>query len=247
MQSSTRNPLETTPAANQHKGHIPNTPAASAVIAFCLGGVLSFGLYTATIDVFSVAIRVPYQLGFYIAAWAFFHWAEFSVTAAWNLEKCNVDSYLLENGNLYHIAHSAAVLEYLITRYFMPSLKSYPYISQVGMVMVVLGQMLRSAAMIHASTNFSHVIAHHKKNDHELVTDGIYGWFRHPSYAGFFYWALGTQLLLQNPFSFIFFCVALWKFFFYRIRAEEKTLIKFFGKEYVRYRDHVGTKIPFVP
>jgi protein-S-isoprenylcysteine O-methyltransferase len=57
----------------------------------------------------------------------------------------------------------------------MPSLKSYPYISQVGMVMAVLGQMLRSAAMIHASTNFSHSVAFYKRVDHKLVTDGVYG------------------------------------------------------------------------
>ena len=38
--------------------------------------------------------------------------------------------------------------------------------------MVLVGQVLRSAAMIHASTNFSHNIAHHKP--HRLVTDGVY-------------------------------------------------------------------------
>ena len=87
-----------------------------------------------------------------------------------------LEAYLLENGNLYHFAHSAAVLEYLISRYFMSSLKSYPYISQVGMAMIVLGQMLRSAAMIHASTNFSHLVALYKQHDHKLVTDGVYGY-----------------------------------------------------------------------
>lgn len=30
------------------------------------------------------------------------------------------------------------------------------------------------------------------------------------------------------------------------VAAEEKALIKFFGEEYVRYRQHVGTKIPFI-
>lgn len=29
--------------------------------------------------------------------------------------------------------------------------------------------------------------------------------------------------------------------------AEEKLLVKFFGDEYVQYRNRVGTKIPFVP
>lgn len=97
-----------------------------------------------------------------------------------------------------------------------------------------------------------------------LSDERFFSWFRHPSYAGFFYWALGTQLLLQNPFCFIFFLASLWRFFFYRIRGqhllskmitsansnivgEENALIKFFGEEYSRYRERVGTKIPFIP
>ena len=41
--------------------------------------------------------------------------------------------------------------------------------------MVLAGQALRSTAMIHASTNFSHTVAFQKRDTHRLVTDGIYG------------------------------------------------------------------------
>ena len=41
--------------------------------------------------------------------------------------------------------------------------------------MVLAGQALRSAAMIQASTNFSHTVAFQKRDSHRLVTDGIYG------------------------------------------------------------------------
>ena len=50
-------------------------------------------------------------------------------------------------------------------------------------------------------------------------SDVQYSWFRHPSYTGFFYWALGTQLVLQNPVTFVFFAILLWRFFYYRIRG----------------------------
>jgi len=111
----------------------------------------------------------------------------------------------------------------------------------------VVGQALRSAAMIHASSNFSHAVAMHKVETHRLVTDGVYAWSRHPSYAGFFYWGLGTQLALQNPISFIGYALVLWRFFFSRIKAEEWALVKFFGDDYRQYRQRVGTKIPFIP
>jgi protein-S-isoprenylcysteine O-methyltransferase len=86
--------------------------------------------------------------------------------------------------------------------------------------------------------------------------------FRHPSYAGFFYWALGTQLVLQNPVSSIAYVFVLWKFFSRRIKgifvisapaasadfgtAEENALVLFFGQDYENYRRRVGTKIPFI-
>jgi len=90
-------------------------------------------------------------------------------------------------------------------------------------------------------------VAFRKRPGHQLVVHGVYAWFRHPSYAGFFYWALGTQLVLQNPFCFTLYVVLLWRFFYYRTRAEEEALIRFFGEEYRNYRERVGTKIPFVP
>lgn len=43
---------------------------------------------------------------------------------------------------------------------------------------------------------------------------------RHPSYAGFFYWALGTQVLLANPLGAAVFAVVLWRFFHDRIKGE---------------------------
>ena len=46
--------------------------------------------------------------------------------------------------------------------------------SSVGVVIVLFGQFLRSAAMIKASSNFSHMVAFRKLSGHQLVTDGVY-------------------------------------------------------------------------
>ncbi|OBZ70302.1 Protein-S-isoprenylcysteine O-methyltransferase, partial [Grifola frondosa] len=238
------NPLYTIPVdvAPYARGVIPNTPLAASTTSFLLGALFSFGLLLFITGGFEGSWWSTYQLGFFLAAWSAFHWGEFAVTAGWNPEKCSIDSFLLENGALYHVAHSVALLEYLITLYFKPSFKSHAYVSSAA-----LGQTLRSIAMIHAGSNFSHAVAHRKLESHVLVTNGIYKWFRHPSYTGFFYWALGTQLVLQNPVSFLFFMVVLWRFFYYRIKSEEVSLIRFFGDDYRRYRSAVGTKIPFIP
>ncbi|KAI6047414.1 Isoprenylcysteine carboxyl methyltransferase family-domain-containing protein [Pisolithus marmoratus] len=240
-------PLDTVPVDLEPHGNIPNTPLAASTISFVLGAVFSLG----TVLFLSGGLVYPwwatYQLGFFLAAWSAFHWGEFAVTAGWNRDKCSVDSFLLDNGVTYHIANGSALVEYLITLYLKPSSKTFPYVSQIGIILALSGQILRTAAMIHASTNFSHSVAFRKRESHKLVTNGVYSWSRHPSYAGFFYWALGTQLALQNTICFVGFAVTLWRFFSRRIRAEERALVQFFGEDYHTYRRRVGTRIPFIP
>ena len=74
-----------------------------------------------------------------------------------------------------------------------------------------------------------------------------YAFLRHPSYAGFYYWAVGTQLVLSNPLSTILYGLAAWTFFRHRIAFEEKTLKQLFPdgvyESYVA-RTYIG--IPFV-
>jgi len=44
----------------------------------------------------------------------------------------------------------------------------------IGAAVTLFGQVLRSLAMIQASTNFSHIVVFKKRSDHMLVTDGVY-------------------------------------------------------------------------
>ncbi len=117
---------------------------------------------------------------------------------------------------------------------------------RTGLLITLAGQALRSLAMVHAAANFSHSVAYRKREDHELVTRGVYAYSRHPSYVGFFWWSLGSQLLLANPLALAVFFASLWRFFSARIRGEEAYLIEFFGQEYKDYKKRVGTKIPFI-
>ena len=60
--------------------------------------------------------------------------------------------------------------------------------------------------------------------------------FRHPSYAGWFLWSLGSQLILVNPFCLLAYAYVSFSFFSERIYCEEFMLLKFFGKEYREYQ-----------
>lgn len=73
-----------------------------------------------------------------------------------------------------------------------------------------------------------------------------YSVLRHPSYVGFFYWAIGTQLVLCNPLSTVLYGLAAWTFFSKRIVYEESTLRALFPGDYEDYMSRTYIGIPFI-
>jgi protein-S-isoprenylcysteine O-methyltransferase len=188
--------------------------------AFFLGSVFSSCFIGATylLSVQSTWWRLP---TFFICL-SIFHFLEYYTTARYNVPACRASSFLLfNNGSAYASAHTAATIEIVISS-FIPSYQSwlvYPYTIAAGLTAVVVGQVVRSIAMKQAGTNFNHIVATERKDTHQLVTTGLYGYLRHPSYFGFFWWALGTQLLVGNKVCAVVYAVALWRFFSSRTRG----------------------------
>jgi protein-S-isoprenylcysteine O-methyltransferase len=98
-----------------------------------------------------------------------------------------------------------------------------------------------------AGHNFTHLIQTSRRANHELVTWGPYRWVRHPGYAGWLIWAVGTQLLLCNPLCLVGFAAAAIRFFRSRAQYEDQLLAEFFGEQHARYRAVIPSGIPFVP
>lgn len=82
------------------------------------------------------------------------------------------------------------------------------------------------------------------RQDHRLITDGIYAHVRHPMYSAFFLWALAQVLLLPNwiagPAGLIGFGIL----FFGRVEAEEKLMLAEFGEQYQDYMKRSARVIP---
>lgn len=51
---------------------------------------------------------------------------------------------------------------------------------------------------------------------------------------------------MGNVFCTIGYAVVLWKFFSARIKGEEALLVRFFGDDYVKYRERSWIGIPFI-
>jgi protein-S-isoprenylcysteine O-methyltransferase len=118
--------------------------------------------------------------------------------------------------------------------------------SLMGLLLVVPSQTLRSLAMATASESFNHVIQTSRKQNHVLVTHGVYRYIRHPSYVGFFFWSIGTQLLLSNMLHTTAFAFVSWQFFKRRIPFEEESLCRHYPDEYPAYMARTWTGIPFL-
>ncbi|KGO73849.1 Isoprenylcysteine carboxyl methyltransferase [Penicillium italicum] len=200
--------------------------------------------------------RVP----FFVASLSLFHFLEFYVTARYNTRYATVSAFLLSsNGWAYNIAHGSAIVECLISHTFWPGQttagrlvtvtepffgSSVSLLLVAGFVLLLIGQVVRTIAMAQAASNFNHHVQSQHQEGHVLVNTGLYWYLRHPSYFGFFWWGLGTQLVLGNMVCFVGYSLVLWQFFSSRIKREEAYLISFFGDEYVHYRKATPVGIP---
>ncbi|CUS09885.1 unnamed protein product [Tuber aestivum] len=222
--------------------------SAIAIRAFLLGTTFASSFLLAYL------LRSTYpQLPLFVTALSLFHFLEFWTTAEYNTRKAKVSSYLLtNNGMAYNLAHTAAFTEGLLEWLVWGRGEGWKgewasgRLWIVGVVLILGGQVARSLAMVHAGTNFSHLVAYRKEEGHVLVKSGIFRYLRHPSYFGFFWWGLGTQIMLGNPVCFVGYTLVLWKFFSHRIRGEEELLVEFFEDEYLEYRARTRTFIPFI-
>ena len=202
---------------------------------------------------------------FYITAMCTFHLLEFFVTAFFNPTVVSSDSFLVNHSKAYTVAAIIASTEFWL-RFWLGGTSTgtaatatntntntntnnwwWTTITILGIVMVIASQFIRSWAMMKCGESFNHYIQTSRKQNHVLVTNGIYTWLRHPSYTGFYYWSIGTQLVLHNPASALLFAVAGWKFFSQRIPYEERSLVRLFGDQYYDYAMRTYVGIPFIP
>uniref|UniRef100_A0A4W3HJ86 Protein-S-isoprenylcysteine O-methyltransferase n=1 Tax=Callorhinchus milii TaxID=7868 RepID=A0A4W3HJ86_CALMI len=186
------------------------------------------------------------HFGWYLCSLSFFHYSEYLVTAIINPQSLSLDSFLLNHSLEYKLAAMSSWVEFTIEKLFFPELKQLRWLSCLGLAMVLVGETLRKVAMLTAGSNFNHIVQNEKSESHQLVTSGVYAWFRHPSYVGWFYWSIGTQVILCNPICIVGYTLASWRFFRERIEEEEVTLIHFFGEDYLLYKKQVSTGLPFI-
>lgn len=113
----------------------------------------------------------------------------------------------------------------------------------LGIALYVVGGALRLWPVFVLGHRFSGLVA--IQPEHKLVTEGMYGVIRHPSYLGLLVNSLGWGLAFRSGVG-VLLTVVLLPLLVARIRAEEALLRAHFGDEYEAYRGRTSRLIPGV-
>ena len=111
----------------------------------------------------------------------------------------------------------------------------------VGVVLFAAGGALRIWPVFVLGRRFSGLVA--IQPGHTLVTRGVYGTIRHPSYLGLFVNSLGWALAFRSGVG-VLLTALLIPPLVARIRAEERLLRSQFGGEYEVYRSRTSRLVP---
>jgi protein-S-isoprenylcysteine O-methyltransferase Ste14 len=113
----------------------------------------------------------------------------------------------------------------------------------LGVLLYTAGGVLRLAPVFVLGRRFSGLVA--IQPGHRLVTTGLYGVIRHPSYLGLFVLALGWGLVFRSGVGVII-AVLMLIVLLARIDSEERLLSETFGAEYDAYRARTWRLVPYL-
>ena len=114
----------------------------------------------------------------------------------------------------------------------------------LGLIVTAIGGYIRLATIFELGNRFSIFVA--VQPDHELKTDGFYGFVRHPSYLGALLSMVGWSLVFRSLVGLLL-TLAMSIFIVIRIRAEEDFLLNEFGGQYRSYQRRTRWRLaPFI-
>ncbi|MCA9133625.1 MAG: isoprenylcysteine carboxylmethyltransferase family protein [Planctomycetales bacterium] len=112
--------------------------------------------------------------------------------------------------------------------------------------MVCLAAFLSLFHAVHRQLGRNWSITLEIREDHALITEGLFKRIRHPMYSSFWLWALAQALLLPNWLAGFAGLVSVAALYFGRVYREEAMMRETFGLEYDAYMGRTKRIIPWV-
>lgn len=113
-----------------------------------------------------------------------------------------------------------------------------------GLLMVVVGILISIIARIELGNNWAHAAEYQIKQNHELITSGIYHYIRHPIYTGLTVAFTGAEIVAHSYLCVFFFFLILCRSYLSGKR-EEVLLCNYFGEKYQKYMKETKMFIPY--
>jgi protein-S-isoprenylcysteine O-methyltransferase Ste14 len=112
-----------------------------------------------------------------------------------------------------------------------------------GLTLFVVGLMIALVAQFALRRFYSGTLV--TREDHQLITHGIYRFARHPIYLGVLIAIMGLPMIAPSLYGFLILSLLI-PIFLNRIRMEEELLTEEFGDAYRAYKETTRILIPFV-
>jgi protein-S-isoprenylcysteine O-methyltransferase Ste14 len=119
-----------------------------------------------------------------------------------------------------------------------------PWLAWLGALVFAVALWIFWSAHRELGRNFSPTLV--VREQHTLVTGGIYGYMRHPMYTAFWLWVIAQALLLQNWVVAIGGIVGWGILFFDRIGQEEAMMRETFGEQYDAFARRTKRLVPWI-
>jgi protein-S-isoprenylcysteine O-methyltransferase Ste14 len=123
------------------------------------------------------------------------------------------------------------------------NLSSLSWQNMLGLALYVIGLTIAIVAQYMLQRSYAPTLV--IREDHQLVTHGIYRYTRHPVYLGVIIAIVGLPIFASSLYGLLI-MFALIPIFLYRIKMEERLLTEEFGDAYQTYQETTSKLVPFI-
>ncbi|MDI3561753.1 protein-S-isoprenylcysteine O-methyltransferase [Bradyrhizobium sp. Arg816] len=120
----------------------------------------------------------------------------------------------------------------------------YPSLAWLGSLIAIAA--LGMFHLTHRALGRNWSISLDVRENHELVTEGVYRRVRHPMYSAFWLWAIAQALLLPNWVAGFAGLIGFGILYFGRVAKEERMMLETFRDSYRVYMERTGRIFPSI-
>ena len=126
-----------------------------------------------------------------------------------------------------------------------PKVLARPFMPELAWLgLVVAAASLVMFHLTHEALGRNWSVSLQMRENHKLITHGVYARIRHPMYPAFWLWGLAQALLLPNWLAGFSGLIGFGTLYFLRVGPEEEMMVERFGQEYRDYMARTGRVLP---